>query len=191
LAGILTGIFSLLYAVFYLLVEGRLHDLPPPLFLGLGGLLATAVVIALYAHVRDAEPLFAAWALALGIFGQIGAAVHGAYGFAQVVTPGLSGPDVSHLPDPVDPLGFLTFSVMGISIFVFAWLIGRSGSLPRELGYLGYLLALALVVLCLGSLVGNNTTSLLILLPCAVASRLATAAWNIWLGQRFLRAGAA
>jgi hypothetical protein len=176
---------------FYLLVKGRLHELLPPLFLSLGGLLATAVVIALYARVRHAEPLFAAWALALGLFGQMGAAVHGAHWFAQVGTPGLSGPAGSHLPDPVDTLGFLAFGVVGISVFVFAWLIVRSGSLPRERGYLGYVLALALIVLILGVLCINNTSSLLILLPGAVANLLATPAWNIWLGLRFLRTGTA
>lgn len=186
-AGICTGILSLLYAVFYLLVKGPLHDLLPSLFLSLGGLLATAVAIALYARVRETEPLFAAWAVALALFGQMGAAVHGAYGFAQVVTPGLRGPDLSKLPNPFDPLGFLAFGVVGISILVFAWLIVRSGSLPRSLGYLGYVLGVALLVLFLGSLFVNSTSSLFVLVPGAVASLIATPAWNIWLGLRFLR----
>lgn len=188
-AGISTGILSLFYAVFYLLVKGRLHELLPSLFLGLGGLLATAVIIALHARVRAVDPLFASWALVLGLFGQLGAAVHGAYGFAQAVTPGLSGPDVSHLPNSFDPLGFLTFGMVGVSIFVFAWLIIRSGGLPRQLGYLGYLLAVALVALYLGTLFVNQTTSLFILIPGAIASLVATPAWNIWLGLRFLQAG--
>jgi hypothetical protein len=187
-AGICTGVLSLLYAVFYLLVKGPLHTVLPSLFLSLGGLLATAVAIALYARVRETEPLFAAWALALALFGQMGAAVHGAYGFAQVVTPGLSGPDISKLPDPFDPLGFLAFGVVGLSIFVFAWLIVRSGALPLPLGYLGYVLAVALVALFLGSLFVNSTTSLFVLVPGGIASLVATPAWNIWLGLRFLRA---
>lgn len=187
-AGIGIGALSVLYAVFYLLVKGPLHTVLPSLFLGLAGLLATAVAIALYARVREADPLFAAWAVALALFGQMGAAVHGAYGFAQAVTPGLSGPDVSKLPNPFDPLGFLAFGVVGISTGVFAWLIVRSASLPRPLGYLGYVLSVALVALFLGSLFVNSTTSLFILVPGGVASLLATPAWNIWLGLRFLRA---
>lgn len=177
LAGISTGILSLLYAVFFLLVKGPLHAVLPSLFLSL-----------LYARVREAEPLFAAWALALALFGQMGAAVHGAYGFAQAVTPRLSGPDVSKLPNPFDPLGFLAFGVVSLSVLVFAWLILQSGALPRGLGYLGLVLGVALVALFLGSLFVNDTTSLAILIPGAVASLVATPAWNIWLGLRFLRA---
>ena len=65
ISGVLTAISSLLYAVFFLLVKGSAHELLPPLLLAIGGLLASAVLTALYGVVRDADPLFALWALAL------------------------------------------------------------------------------------------------------------------------------
>jgi hypothetical protein len=43
-------------------------------------------------------------------------------------------------------------------------------------------------LLFLGNLVtGTNTNSLLVLIPGAVASLLATPAWNLWLGLRLLQ----
>jgi hypothetical protein len=48
--------------------------------------------------------------------------------------------------------------------------------------------ALDQILLFLGNLVtGTNTSSLLILIPGAVASLLATPAWNLWLGLRLLQ----
>ena len=46
----------------------------------------------------------------------------------------------------------------------------------------------SVILLFLGNLVtGTNTSSLLILIPGAVASLLATPAWNLWLGLRLLQ----
>ena len=191
-SAIVTGLSSLLYAVFFLLVTGAPHDYLPSLFLALGGLLATAVLTALYQRVRAAEPTFAAWAFGLGFIGQVGTAIHGVYGLASLIShaPTTTGVGAT-APNPVDPAGFLAFGLTGLSTAVFAWLILRGGQLPRGLGYLSVVLAVALVALFLGALLSNNPKSLAVLIPGALASLIATPLWNFWLGAIFLarRAG--
>jgi len=186
LAAFITGLSSLLYAVFFLLVSGSLHDYLPPIFLALGGLLATAVLTALYRRVRDAEPTFAAWALGLGFIGQVGTAIHGVYGLACLISHTSAGGVGTSAPNPVDPAGFLAFGLTGLSALVFAWLIVRSGRLPRSLGYLSYALAVALIALFLGALLTNTPRSLFVLIPGGLASLIATPIWNFWLGAIFL-----
>ena len=52
----------------------------------------------------------------------------------------------------------------------------------------GYVLGVSVILLFLGNLVtATNTSSALVLIPGAVASLLATPAWNLWLGLRFLQ----
>lgn len=187
---LVTGISSVLYAVFFLLVSGTLHAYLPSLLLVVGGLLATAVLTAVYARVRLADPTFAVWALGLGVLGQAGAAIHGMDGLASVIDYAPASGVGTAAPNPVDPAGFLAFGVVGLSTFVFSWLIVRSGALPRGLGFLGYDLAVLLVALFLGALLTNDTKSLLVLVPCGVASLIATPIRNIWLGVTFLRRSA-
>lgn len=76
--------------------------------------------------------------------------------------------------------------MVGLSLFVFAWLIVRSGDVPKGLGYLGYVLAVLLVALFLGALLTNNAKNLFVLVPGGLASLVATPVWNIWLGMFFL-----
>ena len=187
-SGIIVGVSSLLYAVFFLLVTGSLHDYLPSVFLALGGLLATAVLTALYQRVRAAEPTFAAWAFGLGFIGQIGAAIHGVYGLASVIShaPGAGGGVGTTAPNPVDPAGFLAFGLTGLSTLVFAWLIVRGGRLPRGLGYLSYALGVLLIALFLGALLTNTPKSLFVLVAGGLASLLATPIWNFWLAAIFL-----
>ena len=70
IGAIVTGVSSLLYAVFFLLVTGTLHDYLPSVLLAIGGLLATVVLTAIYIRVRAAEAAFALWALSLGFSGR-------------------------------------------------------------------------------------------------------------------------
>ncbi len=189
IAGILTGVSSLLYAVFFLLVSGTLHDYLPSILLALGGLAATAVLTAVYSRVREADTTFAVWALGLGVVGQMGAAIHGIYGLASVIDKSPASGVGTTMPNSVDPAGFLAFGVAGVSMFVFSRLILRSGQLPSGLGYLGYVLAVLLVALFLGALLSNDTKSLFVLVPGGLASLIATPVWNIWLGTTLLRGG--
>lgn len=184
--GIVTGIASLLYAVFFLLVKGSLHDLLPPLLLAIGGLFATTVLVALYQRVRAADETFAFWAVALGILGQMGAAIHGIYGLANVLRPSDTATALGKVANQLDPAGFLAFGTVGVSVFVMGWLILRGNALSPLLGYLGLVLGVLLVALFLGSLLVNDNSSLFILVPGGLASLLATPIWNIWLGFIFL-----
>ena len=191
IGGIITGIFSLLYAVFFLLVSGHLHDLLPPIFLGVGGLLATAVMVAVYGRVRDAEPGFALWALLLGATSGVGTAVSSAYSLANVVSGITLTADQKKFPNQADPRGFLTFGLTGVAFLVIAWLIVRSGRLPRGLGYLGYANGVLILALYLGTLLtSNDTKSLFILVPGGLASLIATPVWYLWIGSALARSRA-
>jgi Domain of unknown function (DUF4386) len=188
ISGVLTAISSLLYAVFFLLVKGSAHELLPPLLLAIGGLLASAVLTALYGVVRDADPLFALWALALGLLGQLGALIHGVHDLSLVLVPApANAPDLTMLPNQLDPRGLLAFGLTGLSTFILSWLVVRSGALPRGLGYLGYVLGILLVALFLGNVFTNDPSSLFILVPRGLASLLANPAWLLWLGLALLR----
>lgn len=180
LAGIVTGLSSLLYAVFFLLVKGTLHTYLPSLFLAIGGFLALPLAVAIYSRVRAADPSFALYALLLAAVGYLGTAVHGVYGLAlQLPTP-TAGSDTAVF-EP-DPRGFLAFGVTGVSVFLLSWLIARSRAFPVGVAYVGYVLGIALVVLFLGNLLTNDTTSYFILVPGGIASLLGTPIWSIWLG---------
>src|SRR5689334_12296708 len=66
---LITGLSSVLYAVFFLLVKGSLNTYLPSVFLALGGFLALPPLIAVYQRVRRAEEGFALWAMLLAAVG--------------------------------------------------------------------------------------------------------------------------
>jgi hypothetical protein len=184
---IITGLSSVLYAVFFLLVKGSLNTYLPSIFLALGGFLALPPLIVVYQRVRRAEEGFALWALLLATVGYLGTAAHAIFSLAAVMPKSIAIGSAKDL-NPADPRGFLAFFVTGAAVLVFAWLIQRSGAFPVELAYVGYVLGVSVILLFLGNLVtGTNTNSLLVLIPGAVASLLATPAWNLWLGLRLLQ----
>src|SRR5690348_13729343 len=82
ICAILAGALTLLYSIsFIILVNEPLSSF----CLLANGLLATAVVVALYERVRSADGSFALWALLLGLAGGIGSALHGGYDLAAVL----------------------------------------------------------------------------------------------------------
>ena len=83
--------------------------------------------------------------------------------------------------------GLLTFGVAGVGLFVVAWLIGRGGQFPQGLGYVGYVLAVLLVVLYLGRLIVLRATSPVILVPAVLAGFIANPALYVWLGLALWR----
>ena len=72
--GVLAGAFGLLYAISFIVLQNVLLS---GLFLMLGGLLATAVLTALFHRVRDIDSSLALWALGLVIFAALGSVIHG------------------------------------------------------------------------------------------------------------------
>jgi len=177
-----------LYAIAFIIVArsaSGLGGLLSALFLMVGSLLSTPVLIALYRRLRESEPAFALWALLLGTVGAVGAAIHGGFDLANAIHPPASVP--ADLPSQIDPRGLLTFGFTGIGLFVLAWLIGRSGRFPVGLAYVGYLLAILLVILYLGRLLILAPTSPLILIPALLTGFVVNPAWYIWLGLVLLR----
>jgi hypothetical protein len=155
------------------------------LFLLTGGILATAVMVALYGTLRDVDGSFAMWALLLGVVGALGSAVHGGYDLANGINP--PGTGTGGLPSQVDPRGLLTFGVTGIAVAVFAWLISRNRNLPTRLAYVGYVSAFLLEVLYLGRLIILDATNPLIVVAALLGGFVVNPAWYAWLGAVFIR----
>jgi hypothetical protein len=179
---VLAGATTLLYSIsFILLVNEGLSSL----CLLLNGLLATAVMVALYERLRTTDASFALFGLLLGLAGAMGAALHGGYDLAAVLHEHAAVDP--NLPSAMDPRGLLTFGATGLGLWVFAWLIVRSGQLPKGLGYLGYATAALQIILYLGRLIIFDARSPVIVFPALLAGFLATPIWYIWLGVSLLR----
>ena len=160
--------------------ESLLSDL----FLMLGGLFSTAVLVALYALLRETNAPFALWGVLLSIAGALGSAIHGGYDLANVLHPVsvVTYAAAAGAPNALDPRGVLTFFIAGIGLFVIAWLIGRNQRFPKMLSYLGYLAAALLIILYLGRLVIYTPTNPVILIPALLSGFLVNPIWYIWLG---------
>ncbi len=179
ICGLAAAAANLLYSIAFIV----LHDpLLSGLALLLGNLLATAVLCGLYMRVRVVEGGFAVWALLLGTVGVLGGAIHGGYDLANALHPPTALAAVADLPSAVDPRGLLTFGVAGIGLLVFATLMRTSGSFPRGLTLLGYLLAALLIVLYLGRLIVLDASSLIILGPALLSGFIVSPLWNAWIG---------
>ena len=177
ICAVLAGFSGLLYAVAFVVLQNALLS---GLFLMLGGLLATAVLTALFHRVRDVDPSLALWALGLVIFAALGSVIHGGYDLANAIHP--TATPNTDLPNPIDPRGLLTFGVSGIGLFVMAWLIGRTAGLPKRLGTLGYGLAVLSVVLYLGRLIVLSPRNPLIFVPALLAGFVVYPLWYVWAG---------
>ena len=113
LAAIAVGLGGLAYSIAFLVLlysgAPKAADVLTNVFLLAGGVLGTAVFVALYERFRPAEPGFALWAFLLGSLGAIGSAAHGGYDLANIVkTPTSLDKD---LPSATDPRGFATFGL--------------------------------------------------------------------------------
>jgi hypothetical protein len=186
LCAIAAGIVGFLYALAFVVVSRsnpQLGGLLAALFLALGGLLSSVVFTGLFSRLQSTEPGFALWAVILGLFGAMGSLIHGGYDLANTINVPDSLPaNLANLPSQVDPRGLLTFGVVGIALLVTAWLIARGGQLPRNLGYLGYLLGVLLIVIYLGRLIILDPTHPLLVAAVLPTGFIINPLWNIWLG---------
>lgn len=174
---ILAGAFTLLYSIsFILLINEPLSSF----CLLVNGLLATAVLVAVYERLRTADPSFALWGLLLGLAGALGSALHGGYDLAAVLREHAAVDP--NLPAAMDPRGLLTFGASGIGLWVFAWLIVRSKQLPQRLGYLAYTVAALQIILYLGRLIVFDAKNPVIVIPALLAGFIATPVFYLWLG---------
>jgi hypothetical protein len=182
ICAVLAGGLTLVYSVsFIVLVNERLSSF----CLLANGLLATAVLVALYERLRTTDASFALWGLLLGLAGAIGSALHGGYDLAAVLHE--HAPVDPNLPSAMDPRGLLTFGASGIGLWVFAWLMARGGQLPRGLAYLAYVVAGLEIVLYLGRLIVFDAKNPVIVVPALLAGFIATPIWYLWLGGSLWR----
>lgn len=188
LSGIAAGISGILYSIAFVFLKDNLLS---GLFLLLSGLLAIPVLLALYQRLRQTEANFARLGLLLALIGTAGAIVHGGYDLANAINPPPPLPaGVADLPSQIDPRGLLTFGVTGLALFVLAWLMGQSSQFPKTLAYVGYALAVLLVVLYLGRLTILDAKNLLIVIPALLTGFIINPIWYVWLGLNFYRSRA-
>ena len=180
--GIMAGLVGFSYALAFVVFRSQTFS---ALFLMLGGLLSSAVLVALYERVRHVDHAFALWALVLSGVGALGATIHGGYDLANAVHALPASP--LHPPSEIDPRGLLTFGLSGVGLFVNAWLIGRGTQLPTGLSYVGYASALLSVALYLGRLIVLTPASPIILVPALLEGFLVNPAWYVWLGLSLWR----
>jgi hypothetical protein len=179
LSAILAGITGLLYSISFIVLK---NDLLIALFLMLGGLFSTAALAAIYNRLKETDATFALWALFLSVAGAFGAIIHGGYDLANVINPPAANIALASLPSTIDPRGLLTFGVAGLGIFGIAWLMGRGRQFPRGLSYLGYLLAVLLVILYLGRLIILDPKNPLVLVDALLSGFIVNPVWYVWLG---------
>jgi hypothetical protein len=185
---LIVGAGGLAYSVAFVLAVGTTSDTAvtaTALLLLVGGLLTTPVLVALHQRLQAADEAFALWALLLGLVGSLGSAVHGGFNLG-IIVGGATHP--SELPNPVDPRGFLTFAVTGVSVLVFAALIRRGGGLPRGLGTLGLVAGVLLILIYLGRLLIFDPTNPALLGAAALTGFVVNPAWFVWLGIALRRA---
>lgn len=185
---IVAGLSGIVYSFAFvvLIVMGRGPELGGFLAAGtlmLGGILSTAVLIALYQRLRETDAMFALWALALGAAGALGSAAHGAYDLGNAFNP----PDknlaaIANLPSQIDPRGFATFGLAGLALLLFAWLLGRAANWPRLLVYVTYASGLLSLVLFFGRMILLNPTNPIILVAALLEGFMVNPVWYIWTG---------
>jgi hypothetical protein len=158
------------------------------LCLTLFGALAMAAWLGMYLRVRDTDAGFALLTLVLGLVGAIASSIHGGYDLANAVNPPVLGlQQAADLPSQIDPRGIATFGFGGVGLGIAAWLITRERTLPKTLGYLGYLSALLLVVLYLGRLIILDPANPGILVPALLNGFIVGPVFYIWLGYDLWR----
>lgn len=163
---VLAGLGGAAYAVAFVVVKDPGSS---ALFLTLGPLFAIGGLVAVYERVRGVDAGIATIALVLGAFGSLASSTHGAYDLANVLHPPSSLPD---LPSAVDPRGYASFALNGLTFVLIGWLARRTGELPGWVGPLGMGLGVVLVVTWLGRLIVLDATSVLVLGPALVAGVL-------------------
>jgi hypothetical protein len=188
-AAIIAGIGGLLYSLDFTAFALKVRRPAPELgaFLLIGGLLAAAVLVALFERLRTTNGGFATLALVLGVGAALGSALHGGYDLANALHPEVfagAAPGAG-VPSQLDPRGPATFGLAGVAILIFSWLIVRSRKLPTPLGYLGYALSALLVIIYLGRLIVLQPAPPLV--PAAVTGLIINPVWNLWLGFTLLR----
>jgi hypothetical protein len=195
LSAILAGVVGILYSFSFvvLVVMGRAPELGvllSSLFLMLGGLLSSAALVAVFNLVCETNPAPAIWGVLLAIFGALGSVIHGGYDLANAIHPPATNvPSLADLPSQIDPRGLLTFGIAGMGLLVLAGLMRQNDHLPKNLGTLGYVLAILLIVIYLGRLIILSPSNPVVAVLIVVTGFVVNPAWYIWLGLALRRHG--
>ncbi|MBI4550814.1 MAG: hypothetical protein HY710_00955 [Candidatus Latescibacteria bacterium] len=184
---ILTGLAGFCYSIAFIVVartDPELGRLLSGLFLLVGGLLSSPVLVALYHRLRETDDAFALWAMLLGILGAAGSMMHGGYDLANAINPpaGLLTTMLADLPSQANPRGLFTFGLVGVARFVIASLIRRSERFPHSLGVLGYVSTVLLLVLYLGRLIILDPANPVIVVAALLEGFLINPLWYLWIG---------
>lgn len=154
-------------------------------FLMVGGLLATPVLVAIGARIPQPISVSALAAIVLGIAAGLGSAVHGGYDLANQLHPVATlAPDV---PNPVDPRGLLSFGIAGLALVVLGLVVAPGGRIPRWLGVLATVNGVLLIGLYLARLIILNPADPLVLIPALLTGFLLNPAWYLGLAVWFFR----
>ena len=177
-----SAILALVYAVgFVFLKSGNIYS--PALFIG--GLVNAVTLVAVYERVKVNGSGLVLLGLLLGFAGTLGATIHGAYDVANLFHQPATVTDAT-LPFQVDPRGLLTFGISGLGVLALSWQALRNAALPRNVGQLGVVLGVLLVVIYLGRLIVLDANSLLILVPAGLGT-IVSIAWYFLVGRELLR----
>ena len=195
ISAIIVGVLSILYAIFFLGVTRQseyVGSLGSWVILAVSGLFSSAAYVAIYQRLRGKEENgFALWALLLGTLAAFATLLHGMYE-TQLLLTSAAGTAAEKsaiaaanlLPSEVDASGVAAFFVVGVVAFLFSRLILQTGTLPKNLAYLGMLNALLLVVLFVAR---TFAVVPLILLAGGLTSVIAGPIWWIWMGRELLK----
>lgn len=186
-AAILTGVLSIVYAVFFLIISRSSEYtgiLGSWIILAFSGLFSSAAILALYRLLRTREDGFSQYAMLLGVLASFATLIHGGYQSIQILQTGQLGAPTGG-PSQVDPAGLAAFGVTGIVALLFGWLVIRTGALPRNLGYVGLFNGILLIVLFFATVFSSQT---LILISGGLTSVIVGPIWWIWLGRALMRA---
>lgn len=178
--GVLAGVAGFIYLVSFIITRDP-AELIPALALLAAGLLACPLIVGLYHHLRSVDEGYALLGLLFGIVGSVGAAVHAAFDLTNKLHPPETAFDYAN---PTDPRGFLTFVVAGLALVLYARLITSSGRLPSGLGYLGWVVGVALIGLYIAYLAFLDATNPVVLVLILVSGILQPV-WNLWAGWTF------
>ena len=185
---------GLIYSISFMtyLKTGRLAAAKVATFLLFGGgILVLAVLIAVYGRLREVDPSFALWALALGLVAAAASSIHGAYDLANFAKHPVGAPaGLASLPNAVDPRGVMTFGVSGLATLVAAWLILQGAAFPKRLGQLGIVTGLLLIVVYLGRLIILNPKNPVVLTAAILTGFILSPLWFVWLGRELLQGSA-
>jgi hypothetical protein len=184
ISAVLVGVGGLIYGLLFGAIvydAGRGVQLAW-LTIGLvGPVLATPVIVALYYRLRDTDRGFALLALLLGLGATFGQLENAALFLGKELVPELGG-------GQPDPAGAFRFGVLGLSLFVFGWLIVRGGALPRGLGYLGQIGGVLLVLVYLGRVTGViDPATEFTVIPPVLYGVVIHPIFYVWLGRLLRR----